>query len=73
MRNEGWGADLGYPGIVLDNSANQVQGFIFNSEYVDSNWKLLDDFEGEEYERVPLQVTLNSGERVDSFIYVLKP
>ena len=72
MRNEGWGADLGYPGIVLDDSANQVQGFIFNSEYLDSNWKLLDDFEGEEYERVSVQVTLNSGERVDSFIYVLK-
>ncbi|CAI3136134.1 hypothetical protein MWMV7_MWMV7_01824 [Acinetobacter calcoaceticus] len=44
----------------------------FNSEYLDSNWKLLDDFEGEEYERVPVQVTLNSGERFDSFIYVLK-
>ncbi len=72
MRNEGWGADLGYSGIVLDDSANQVQGFIFSSEHLGSNWKLLDDFEGEEYKRVSVQVTLNSGERVESFIYVLK-
>jgi hypothetical protein len=49
-----------------------VQGFVFSSEHLDANWKLLDDFEGEGYERVPVQVTLNSGERVDSFIYVLK-
>ncbi|MND94052.1 AIG2-like family protein [compost metagenome] len=57
---------------MLDDTANQVQGFVFSSEHLDSNWKLLDDFEGEEYERVPVQVTLNNGERVDSFIYVLK-
>lgn len=50
-----------------------MQGFVFSSEHLDANWKLLDDFEGEEYERVPVQVTLNSGERVDSFIYTLKP
>ncbi|MFV5439450.1 gamma-glutamylcyclotransferase family protein [Acinetobacter oleivorans] len=72
LHNQGWGADLGYPGIVLDESTNQVQGFVFSSEHLNANWKLLDDFEGEEYERVPVQVTLNSGERVDSFIYVLK-
>ncbi len=50
LRNEGWGADLGYPGIVLDDSSNQVQGFVFSSEQLDANWKLLDDFEGEGYE-----------------------
>lgn len=72
LRNEGWGADLGYPGIVLDDAANQVKGFVFSSEHLNANWKLLDDFEGEGYERVPVQVTLNSGERVDSFIYMLK-
>lgn len=57
---------------MLDDDANQVQGFVFSSEHLNANWKLLDDFEGEEYERVPVQVTLNGGERVDSFIYVLK-
>ncbi|CVA90752.1 Uncharacterised protein [Serratia marcescens] len=27
LLNEGWGAEMGYPGIVLDNSGNRVKGF----------------------------------------------
>ncbi|SAV16513.1 gamma-glutamylcyclotransferase family protein [Klebsiella pneumoniae] len=70
--HKGWGADMGFPGIVLDNSGNRVNGFLFMSENLHSQWHILDDFEGEEYQRVPVDVTTEKGEIVKSCIYMLK-
>ena len=42
---------MGYPGIVLDDSGNRVQGFIFTSVNLPNHWDVLDEFEGAEYER----------------------
>lgn len=72
LEQKGWGAEMGYPGIVLDNSGNRVNGFLFSSENLATNWKILDDFEGEEYERVPVDVTTEQGDKVLSSIYRLK-
>ncbi|CAI1733042.1 gamma-glutamylcyclotransferase [Serratia proteamaculans] len=72
LLNEGWGADMGYPGIVLDNSGNKVEGFLFHSDNLADRWSSLDEFEGEGYERVSVKVTTVSGDIVDSFIYMLK-
>jgi len=63
---------MGYPGIVLDESGNRVKGFIFFSENLAANWKTLDDFEGEGYERVPVEVAIDDGRTVQSWIYMLK-
>lgn len=63
---------MGYPGIVLDDSGNRVQGFLFTSEDLHNHWHTLDEFEGAEYERVPVEVTTSSGETVQSYIYMLK-
>ncbi len=70
---QGWGAGMGYPGIVLDNTGNQVDGYLFYSEHLPEHWGALDEFEGEEYARVPVAVTTKDGEVVSSFIYMVVP
>lgn len=70
--HEGWGAEMGYPGIILDNSGNRVQGFLFTSENLQCHWDVLDEFEGSQYERVPVKVTTDDGETVISCIYMLR-
>jgi gamma-glutamylcyclotransferase (GGCT)/AIG2-like uncharacterized protein YtfP len=68
---EGWGAAAGYPGIVLDEQGDEVEGFLFSSESLAEHWARLDAFEGEGYERVLATVKLKDGTRVDACIYRL--
>jgi len=71
LEEKGWGAEMGYPGIILNDSGNQVHGFLFTSENLARHWSVLDDFEGEEYARVPVDVVTESGQTVRSCIYML--
>ncbi|MCG3098691.1 gamma-glutamylcyclotransferase [Enterobacter sp. DRP3] len=73
LLNKGWGAEMGYPGIVLDDWGNRVQGFIFTSANLHNHWDVLDRFEGAEYERVPVDVTTTAGQTIHSWVYRLKP
>jgi len=68
---EGWGAAAGYPGIVPDQSGDEIQGFVFTSEHLAENWLMLDEFEGEDYERRPVTAHLVDGRAIDVFIYQL--
>lgn len=73
LHAKGWGAALGFPGILLNEDAPAVQGFIFFSENLAQNWAVLDEFEGEGYVRSPVQATLvETGERINSWVYSLK-
>ncbi len=72
LRSEGWGADIGYPGIVLDEEGEEIEGHIFISEDLPNNWDDVDEFEDEDYERVVTQTTLEDGSSVDAYIYVLQ-
>jgi len=72
LRREGWGAALGYPGIDLDERGDEVEGFIFSSDNLSSNWSTLDDFEGEAYERVLTKVKLKDGKTVEAYVYALR-
>ncbi len=72
LRQEGWGAAVGYPGIVLDESGGEVEGFVFSSEVLVSHWARLDAFEGDGYERVVAPATLGDGTVVKAHIYALK-
>jgi gamma-glutamylcyclotransferase (GGCT)/AIG2-like uncharacterized protein YtfP len=72
LRQEGWGAKMGYPGIVLDENGDEVQGFLFSSEKLSDQWKMLDEFEGEAYERVITVAKLSDNRTVESYIYALK-
>ena len=71
LRQEGWGAAMGYPGIDLDEHGDEVQGFLFSSEKLSDHWAKLDAFEGESYERVLTVVKLRGNRTVDAYIYTL--
>ena len=70
LRQEGWGADQGYPGIVLDAAGPVVELDILESPELDAHLARLDDFEGIGYRRVPAVVDAAAG-RVLAYIYVL--
>ena len=66
----GWGAAMGFPGIVLDAAGPEVQVHVFTSPDLPSHWARLDAFEGDGYRRVPVEVqTLER--KVAASIYVL--
>jgi gamma-glutamylcyclotransferase (GGCT)/AIG2-like uncharacterized protein YtfP len=73
LLQEGWGAAVGYPGIVLDKDGVEVKGLLFSSKSLAEHWTRLDEFEGEGYERVLTTVTLGDGTAVDAYIYRLRP
>ena len=68
----GWAAEIGYPGLVLDDKEGEIAGYIFTSTNLSTKWAELDDFEGAEYERIVTRVTLSGGERVRAHVYVLR-
>ena len=72
LRKDGWGAEMGYPGIDLEQQGDDIAGFLFISPHLTDHWKMLDDFEGEGYQRVVTQVTLEDGSNVDAYIYQLR-
>jgi len=72
LRHAGWGAELGYPGIDLDEHGEEVQGFLFTSENLSGHWAVLDEFEGAAYQRVLTKAKLKDGSTVDAHIYRLR-
>ena len=70
LRDEGWGADQGFPGLVLDPNGDVVAVDLFSSADLPEHWRRLDAFEGEGYRRVAAKVTTPTGV-VDACIYVL--
>ena len=67
---EGWGAELGYPGLVIDPAGGQVPVHVFESADLPAHWPRLDAFEGAAYARVETRVDTASG-TVPASIYVL--
>ncbi len=66
----GWGADLGFPGIILGRDGQAVPVHVFESADLPSHWARLDEFEGPGYRRVVTTVHTASGD-VEASIYVL--
>ena len=71
LTEAGWGASMGYPGLVIDENGNDIHGHVFASSNLSNQWAYLDEFEGEEYERIATSVTLLNGEHVQAHVYVL--
>jgi gamma-glutamylcyclotransferase (GGCT)/AIG2-like uncharacterized protein YtfP len=69
---QGWGAALGYPALVLDSDGPAVEVKTFESTDLPSNWPRLDDFEGPGYQRVVVPVETSDG-RLEASIYVFNP
>ena len=72
LEPQGWGAELGYPGIVLDDAGDEVEGYLYSSDKLDDHWDELDDFEGEEYKRVLITVRTKDRMAVEAYIYILR-
>ena len=72
LRQEGWGAAIGYPGIVVDEHGEEVAGFVFSSDELDALWARLDQFEGEGYKRVSVSARLEDGSVVQAQVYALR-
>jgi len=72
LQEKGWGAEMGYPGIDLNSKGDEIEGSLFTSENLASNWSKLDEFEGEEYERVLTKVKLNDESFVDAYVYTIR-
>lgn len=68
----GWGASMGFPGLVIDENGSEVHGHLLSSTQLTEIWPKLDAFEGEEYERITATVTLGNGERVEAAVYALR-
>lgn len=71
LQQQGWGAEMGYPGIVLDANADKVQGFVFVCDTLDQHLAELDEFEGEGYQRTEVQVHLDNGDTTQAYVYAL--
>lgn len=69
---EGWGAAMGYPGIVLDARGDEVRGLLFSSDSLDAHWDRLDAFEGDGYRRVLAPVLREDGTRVEAYVYAIR-
>lgn len=72
LHQEGWGAAMGYPGIIIDEDGQEVKGFLFSSQELSSQWEMLDSFEGQEYERILVPVILSNKTTTHAYIYSLK-
>jgi gamma-glutamylcyclotransferase (GGCT)/AIG2-like uncharacterized protein YtfP len=68
-----WGPDQGLPAIILNEQDPLVDGYLFITEKLEQNWQMLDDFEGFQYERISVEVILESGEKTDAWTYVMRP
>lgn len=71
LKEFGWGAAYNYPGLILDDEGYDVDGFVFSSANLNAQWRILDDFEGSEYQRVTTSIELASGKQIEANIYVL--
>ncbi len=66
----GWGAEIGFPGLVLDAAGGRVEVHLFESIDLPSHWQRLDAFEGPPYRRVETVVDTEDGS-VNAFIYAI--
>ncbi len=69
--DEGWGAGLGYPALVLDPEGSAIDVQVFASDDLPAHWSRLDRFEGPGYKRVVTTVRTPAGD-LDASIYVLE-
>jgi gamma-glutamylcyclotransferase (GGCT)/AIG2-like uncharacterized protein YtfP len=70
LLEEGWGAEIGYPGIILDTDGPSVGVQLFESLDLRDHWARLDEFEGTGYRRTVTTVSTVEGD-LPAFIYVL--
>ena len=71
LHQEGWGATRGYPAMKFDASGPEIQVQVFESDDLPSHWVRIDEFEGREYRRTVVPVSLADGKVKSCYIYAL--
>jgi len=71
LLQEGWGAAMGCPGIVPTEDGGEVEGFVLSSAHLADHWPMLDELEGDGYERVAVKVKVNGTHEVEAYVYAL--
>jgi len=69
---EGWGAAHDCPGVVPSANGGTIKGLLFTSDKLPQFWQMLDEFEGQDYRRAVVPVSLYSGERLDACVYTIR-
>ncbi|MCZ6835807.1 MAG: gamma-glutamylcyclotransferase [Planctomycetota bacterium] len=72
LHDRGWGAGMGFPGIVLEMGGPRAKVHLFESPDLPEHWRRLDEFEGEQYQRCPVLVHFDKGLPSLAFTYALK-
>lgn len=67
----GWHKTQGFPAVILDEHGNTIDGYLFSSDELSKNWKMIDDFESSMYQRVMTNVFLENNHQVIAYIYEL--
>ncbi|MDJ0614701.1 MAG: gamma-glutamylcyclotransferase family protein [Rhizobiaceae bacterium] len=61
LLKEGWGADHGCPGCLINPNGERIDVFIFESADLPRHWARLDAFEGTEYSRIETMAETKDG------------
>ena len=64
-----YGEHIGYPAIKLNEKGDKILGQLFYSDALMKIIKSVDEYEGEEYQRVVTNVYLNDGTQKQAFVY----
>ena len=66
-----WESKTGYQGLIKADLSSKVKGFVFVSDNLSDNLKILDDFETEAYIRKVVSVHLKNNTIIDAFVYAI--
>ena len=73
LYNAGWGSGMGFPGLRLEDQSEKINGYLFTSDKLNGFWNELDEFEGDEYQRVKAPVkTYNEDRTIEAYVYTLR-
>jgi gamma-glutamylcyclotransferase (GGCT)/AIG2-like uncharacterized protein YtfP len=67
----GWGNTEGYPALRPDPDGDEIAVFLFESADLGAHWARLDAFEGDEYDRVLIEVRC-AGRTLLANVYVCR-
>lgn len=70
LHEQGWGAQLGFPGLILEPDGPEVRVQLLESTDLPDHWHRLDAFEGSGYRRTVTVARTAEGDLLTS-IYVL--
>ena len=66
----GWGAEFGFPGLVIDPDGQDIKVMVFTSDDLQSHWERLDRFEGDGYRRIEATIATENGD-ITASVYVV--